>query len=463
MSKDNDIPVIKVSPRDHEDTACQKHDGKTVLINPVSSPSTYVPVMSASGYNIIRKIGEGGMGAVYLAQEVRLNRHVAIKRLHKASLENYGIRQRFFTEAKLVAALSHIYIVHVYALEEDAQGPYIVMEYVPGPGGPIAMGLPSNPFTLFEAINKNGAMPVYEAVEILIKLARAIEYAHQAGVIHRDLKPSNILIDPSGEPKIVDFGLARNMTESSGMTVAGDKMLSLGYGAPEQEVDASSTDQRADIYGLGAIMYYCLTGSNPRFFRESDVPEQVRKALVKALAPDRDKRWSSASELLEALIDIKENIKIQIPTIKTSWRCKWCETVNPVNIAFCSKCGWDGSEKCAECGSETRFGVPYCGLCGADAREYERAAAFLAAMKNDYSDKNFADTIKRGKRFSGFKPSGLHGSKTLEEINRLINDSEYNLKRIDELRMLISTEISISDYEQAMLHITEYESLCSDT
>ncbi len=454
--------MIKVSPVKDDDVPVSRQGEKTVLITASAFPGTADPVINTTDYNVIRKIGEGGMGAVYMAQEVRLNRYVAIKRLHKEALESHGLRQRFSTEAKLIAALNHIYIVHVYALEEDAQGPYIVMEYVSGPGKPVGADLPSNPFTLFEAINKNGPMPVYEAVDVLIKLTRAIEYAHQSGVIHRDLKPSNILIDSSSEPKIVDFGLARNMKESSGLTVAGDKMLSLGYGAPEQEVDASSSDQRADIYGLGAIMYYCLTGNNPRFFRESDVPEQVRKALVKALSPDRDKRWTSASELLASLIDIKTNITVQIPTIKTSWRCKWCETVNPVNIAFCSKCGWDGSERCAECGSDTRFGIPYCGLCGADAREYERAASFCSAMKNDFALKNYAETINRGKRFTGFKPIGLNGSKILEEVSRLVEKSEYSIRRIEELRLLIPAHLSSAEYESALSSITEYESLCPD-
>lgn len=131
------------------------------------------------------------------------------------------------------------------------------MEYVPGPPENSPNRTPPLPFSLADRVHRNGALPVSEALDLIMKVCGAVEYAHGCGVIHRDLKPSNILLNESGEPKIVDFGIARTMgAEHDRLTLPGDKMLSLGYGAPEQETDASSADERADIYGLGALLYF---------------------------------------------------------------------------------------------------------------------------------------------------------------------------------------------------------------
>ena len=165
-------------------------------------------------YAICGKVGDGGMGVVYLARDRRLGRYVAIKRLNEKALADPILRQRFLQEARAVAALNHAHIVHIYALGEDALGPYIIMEYVSGPAGTevVSAGQDSQPpknLTLEQFINRNGPMTADEAVSMILKIANTMVYAHSCGVIHRDLKPANILLDPSMEPKLVDFGLAR--------------------------------------------------------------------------------------------------------------------------------------------------------------------------------------------------------------------------------------------------------------
>ncbi|MCA9781924.1 MAG: serine/threonine protein kinase, partial [Candidatus Eremiobacteraeota bacterium] len=183
-------------------------------------------------------------------------------------INNTHARIRFENEARAIASLSHFHIVHAYEVDEDVQGPYIAMEYVSGPGeeggGAWGPDLPMPPLTLEKRIKVQGPCSVEEAIAMGQKLCTALSYAHGRGLIHRDIKPANILIDEHQEPKIVDFGLARaSNTESEGLTLAGAQMLTIGYGAPEQETDASTADHRADLYALGATLWYMLTAQSP--------------------------------------------------------------------------------------------------------------------------------------------------------------------------------------------------------
>ena len=354
-------------------------------------------------YEVVEKIGDGGMGVVYLARDRKLGRYVAIKRLHRSALVSPSLKERFFREAKAIAALSHIYIVHVYALGEDHHGPYIVMEYVPGPPDTSIGKTPPAPYTLADLAHKEGSLPISKALDLILKLCSAIAYAHSCGVIHRDLKPSNVLLNHSHEPKIVDFGLARcALAGEEQLTVPGERMLSLGYGAPEQESDASTTDERADVYGLGALLYFSITGKNPRYFRESDVAETLRDPIVKALEIDRDRRWASVNEFMQALQAVKTPSTVELPTARSTWRCKWCDTVNPIGIQFCGECGWDGGERCAECGANTRVGIQFCGECGADAREYEMARLLRERLEHRLESKDYAYVVQHAERISVF-------------------------------------------------------------
>lgn len=422
-------------------------------------------------YTICSKIGNGGMGVVYLARDRRLGRFVAIKRLNHQAQTMPSLRQRFLHEARAVAALSHVHIVHIYALGEDEDGPFIVMEYIAGPdetdvqseaqsGGLVH---PNPPLTLDQYVARHGQLSADESAELLIKIARAVAYAHASGVIHRDLKPSNILMDKSNEPKIVDFGLARLMRkEESKLTVPGEKLLSLGYGAPEQESDASQSDERSDVYGLGALLYFALTGQNPRYFREQDVPVALRELVVKALATDKEQRWSSAVAFAEALHQVQNKTRVETPTVKTTWRCKWCDAVNPLTIKYCAECGWDGSESCQECGDDTFVGVQYCGNCGADARAYESVLQLLKKMREAMAQQRYDRVISFAGRVHGFEPAGPSGRRYLTEVSDLRDLAEKNIRRRGQLKEQIPIEIRAENFERAMLFIKQYRELAED-
>jgi serine/threonine protein kinase len=146
--------------------------------------------------------------------------------------------ERFRTEGRAVAALAHFHIVHVYAMAEDQEGPYIAMEYVAGPDcarrDHWPSGLPNPPLNLQEYVTVQGVFDVARTVQVGRKLCSAMAYAHKHRVIHRDIKPANIMIDEDGEPKLVDFGLARQGgNDRAGMTIAGTPLLTMDYGAPE--------------------------------------------------------------------------------------------------------------------------------------------------------------------------------------------------------------------------------------
>jgi RNase P subunit RPR2 len=468
---------IRVPPSTDRAQAPADPYEKTVLLRdaaPAGRPAAPPAADGGDGlfqhYAILGKIGDGGMGVVYLARDKRLGRFVAVKRLNAQAQSVQPLRQRFLQEARAAAALTHIHIVHVYELGEDQDGPYIVMEYIAGPDDPRAArpaggaDRPSPPFTLDQLVARQGCLALAEAADLLVKIGRAVAYAHANGVIHRDLKPSNVLLDKSGEPKIVDFGLARlRRGDDFKLTVPGEKLLSLGYGAPEQEQDASLSDERADVYGLGALLYFAITGQNPRYFREPDIPVPLRDVLVKALATDREQRYASAAAFTEALQAIQSRTRVEVPpTVKTTWRCKWCDAVNPLTLRFCADCGWDGGAACPECGADTFVGVQFCGACGADARAYEAVLHALERARAALAQRQYDRALSLAGRLHGFEAAGPSGRRLQKEAQELRERAERSLARRDELREQIPVELRAENYERALAFIRESRGLDGD-
>ena len=416
-----------------------------------------------AGYAIRGRIGSGGMGVVYLASDRRLGRFVAIKRLKPEFRNELSVRRRFLREGKAAAALNNVHIAHIYSIGEDADGPYIVMEYVESGLPKADAGGPAPPQTLEQYIAQNEPFKLEEALAFMLKIGRAIEAAHAVGVIHRDLKSANILMDAAGEPKIVDFGLARFTRPDAvtSLTVVGDKFVSLGYGAPEQESDATLSDERADVYGLGAVLYFSLTGKNPRFFREEDLPLAVRPVVCKALATDRDARYQSVVGFDAALLALLAESKTERPTVKTTWRCKWCDTVNPLATRFCGECGWDGREQCRECAADQQVGIQFCGVCGANAREYEGVANLLRKIRLAIDSRQYEWAFNYASQPLTFEPVGPNGRHILDEIQSLGSLAQKRAQRRDQLRGIVVAEMGAANYERAQRFILEFRELSS--
>jgi len=271
-----------------------------------------------SHYRIVSKLGEGGMGVVYLAEDTLLGRHVAIKTLTDGGLGRQHFRTRFLREARAVSALSHANIATIYEYGETPQGdPYIVMEFVRGE-------------TLADLISKHN-LTLERALEIIIDVARALAEAHRHGIVHRDIKPSNIAIAENGQVKVLDFGLAKQVeTEpdiNSGphgvavtQTREGVMLGTPMYISPEQAMGVS-VDARSDLFSLGSVLYECVTGQPPfggsspveicaKVIRDDPAPPSslnpqvvpdLDRISLKSLAKKPDERYQSAELCIEDL------------------------------------------------------------------------------------------------------------------------------------------------------------------
>ncbi len=281
------------------------------------------------GYEVLELLGRGGMGVVYRARQQALNRLVALKMILDGT--HSGDRQisRFRIEAEVIARLEHPNIVHIHEIGEHEGRPFLALEYVPG--GTLERGLAGTP------------LPVDRAVALVETLARAIQHAHERGVVHRDLKPANVLLTAAGEPKIADFGLAKILAGDSRQTESGALVGTPSYMAPEQ-VDGtlSAIGTGTDIYALGAVFYDVLTGRPPfraespmatmMQVRGSDVvrPRQLRPGLprdleticLKCLEKDPHRRYPSAQAMAEDLLRFREGRPIVARPVP-GWERAW--------------------------------------------------------------------------------------------------------------------------------------------
>jgi serine/threonine-protein kinase len=196
--------------------------------------------VSVPGYEILRELGRGGMGVVYLGRQLGLDRLVALKMILSGGHAGRDERKRFRTEAEAAARLQHPNIVQVYEVGEHAGRPYLSLEFCPGGG--LDRKLAGTP------------LPPKEAAALAQTLARAVHAAHEKGVVHRDLKPANVLLAENGAPKVTDFGLAKKLG-ADGPTASGVLMGTPSYMAPEQANGrAGAVGPAADVYALGAIL-----------------------------------------------------------------------------------------------------------------------------------------------------------------------------------------------------------------
>nr|NLD40458.1 Stk1 family PASTA domain-containing Ser/Thr kinase [Actinomycetales bacterium] len=293
-----------------------------------------VPRMLAGRYEVGELIGRGGMAEVHIGYDSRLSRTVAIKLLRTDLAEDPTFHARFRREAQSAAALNHPTIVSVYDTGEeavtDSMGrartlPFIVMEYVEG-------------HTVRELLKDGSAVPIDEAVEITVGVLGALEYAHNEGIVHRDIKPGNIMLTPTGQVKVMDFGIARALGDNAAtMTQANSVVGTAQYLSPEQ-ARGETVDGRSDVYSTACVLYELLTGRPPfqgdspvsvayQHVRElppvpsaiaGDIPEAIDRVVMKGLAKKRDERYQDAGEFRKDLLAVLHGGTVSAPAT-TQW------------------------------------------------------------------------------------------------------------------------------------------------
>jgi serine/threonine protein kinase len=236
-------------------------------------------------FRLEEKVGSGGMSSVYRAFDPTLERHVAIKLMHRDISNDADQLERFRREARAVAQLSHPNVVTVIDAGEDDGAPFIVFEYVEGE-------------TLKDRIRRHGRLPVAEAVAYAVEIGRALECAHSHMLVHRDVKPQNVLIDPDGRAKVTDFGIARSL-EAQGLTATGRVLGTTDYVSPEQALGHEVTAQ-SDIYSLGIVLYEMLTGEAPF---KADTQVAVAMKHVREPLPDVQRRRPEISAALASVVE----------------------------------------------------------------------------------------------------------------------------------------------------------------
>src|ERR1700756_68469 len=274
------------------------------------SPILPPGMVIGSRYQVLQILGEGGMGAVYKAKDLELNRVIALKVIRPELASNPEILQRFKQELILARQITDRNVIRIFDLGEAEGTKFITMEYVEGE-------------SLYQILRRQGKIPVPEAVNIMRQMLSGLQAAHREGVIHRDLKPGNIMRDAQGRVVVMDFGLARSL-EGDGMTRTGTMMGTMEYMSPEQ-AQAKELDARSDIFTVGLICYEMLTGKMPfhadsavasllRRMKEraappsdwdASIPQPVSELVSRCLERDRAHRWQSAQEILDRIDEIQ--------------------------------------------------------------------------------------------------------------------------------------------------------------
>jgi serine/threonine protein kinase/formylglycine-generating enzyme required for sulfatase activity len=308
---------------------------------PASPRANAVP-----GYEILEELGRGGMGVVYKARQVRLNRIVALKMILGGSHTGPEERVRFLAEAEMIAAVNHPGIVQIHQFGTHDGLLFFSLEYCPGS---------------LTALLASGPLLTDDAARLIERMARAVHRAHEHGIVHRDLKPSNVLLSDEGSPKITDFGLAKHTRTGDGLTRNGAIVGTPSYMAPEQAEGKREVGPAADVYALGAILYECLTGRPP--FKSSTpfdtirlvigaepmpprrlnalLPRDLETICLQCLQKEPAQRYGSAAELADDLERFRKGELIRarpVGVLERGWR--WSrrnrDLASAVSLASCA-------------------------------------------------------------------------------------------------------------------------------
>jgi formylglycine-generating enzyme required for sulfatase activity len=288
-------------------------DGSDTADSPAPTSAVTIPaaLIDHPRYRVLRLLGHGGMGAVYQAEHLLMERSVALKIINKSLTARPDLVERFRREVKAAARLSHPNIVTAHDADQAGDTHFLVMEFAEGQ-------------SLDEVLENEGPLPVAQACDYVRQAALGLQHAHERGLVHRDIKPHNLMLTPQGQVKILDFGLAKMAREQGagqGLTASGAYMGTPEYSAPEQATDARKADIRADLYSLGCTLY-CLLAGRPPFREETavltilahlekepvplpelrpDVPAGLWAVVARLLAKDPDRRYQKPAEVAQAL------------------------------------------------------------------------------------------------------------------------------------------------------------------
>jgi len=327
-----------------------------------------------SHFEILEKLGEGGMGVVYKARDLDLDRFVALKVLPPQAVADTERKRRFIQEAKSASALNHPNIITVYEIANTGDTSYIAMEYVTG--------------RTLDALASPRGFRLHDALNYATQIADALAVAHGAGIIHRDIKPANIMITDRGLAKVLDFGLAK-LTEvapavdhygdtvtamaTPQMTVEGTILGTASYMSPEQ-AEARPLDARSDIFSFGAVLYEMVTGQrpfqgssamstitsvlrdDPRPVREfvPNVPPELESIIVRCLRKDPERRWQNIRDVRVSLLDVKDQLDagklamtsqilpaaVAVPPVASGRKSNWLIAVLAGAAIFCAVAFW---------------------------------------------------------------------------------------------------------------------------
>src|SRR5205823_13092396 len=303
-------------------------------------------------YKISKRIGRGGMGEVYLATDITAGRQAALKLLPTRFTGDAGRLKRFQQEARAVVGLNHPNILTVYEIGEDHSTHYIASELIEGE-------------TLRQRLTR-GPMELSDAVEVAIQVANALAAAHETGIVHRDIKPENIMLRPDGYVKVLDFGIAKLAEQEAPATLPKDEALlpvetNLGsilgtvhYMSPEQAC-SGPVDKGSDIWSLGVVLYEMATGHQP-FVGETPrevmtsilekepppltscvahTPAELQRIIGKALRKDREERYHSAHDLLEALKDLRHKLEFEAELERSTAAPSWLRWIrSPTSLVL---------------------------------------------------------------------------------------------------------------------------------
>ncbi|MCS5630703.1 MAG: protein kinase [Pirellulaceae bacterium] len=395
----------------------------------------------SSRYVFERELGKGGMGAVRLARDNSLGRHVAIKRIHGSMVRSKKAIDQFVIEARSIAALSFENIVQIYEFGRDEDGPFVVLEYVSGG-------------TLLERIRK-GKLETEEAVEIICHLCNALSIAHGNGIIHRDIKPANILLTKEGIPKLTDFGLAREQKSGDTQSDVGEIIGTIEFMPPEQRAGSSRVDERSDLWSLAATCYQMVTGKSPKVIREREMPVNLRNVLLKALEDRPRDRYQTANELKLAFQSAVARGAILKGDLEEGI-CASCNMVNDITRKFCRNCSESLVEICISCELECPIWEDVCGECGTSQSktksalllEYQNAIdtaeQALAMFEFDSASDYLATVLACNYGFAG---------ELVDVANQVSDKIEHErtvqLRLQDELLDLAIEQLATFDYEAA--------------